>query len=88
MKNNSDTDAHTETRLCELTSSVWWKYSARFQNSRNLLRSKFFPRPETGLFWTVIAARRSDPRFSRLLYSRRWIYSTAPRISTDTENMA
>lgn len=43
----------------------------------------FFPQPATSLFQAVIAARRSDSRFSQLLYSR-GVEFIPQRISTDT----
>lgn len=41
---------YTKTRLWKLTDNVWWKYSEteHCQNSRNSLRSKFFPVARNG----------------------------------------
>lgn len=72
LKNNKkfETDArHTEIRLWKLDEQCLVKIFSTFPKLAEFIVVEiFFPQPETGLFQAVIAARRCDPRFSRLLY--------------------
>jgi len=79
----------TQKLDCASWRAVFGENIQRVSKTREIYCGRNFFRGQKRVYsGTVIAARRNDPRFSRLLYSRRWIYSTAPRISTDTENMA
>lgn len=72
LKNNKkfETDTrHTEIRLWKLDEQCLVKIFSTFPKlAKFIVVEIFFPQPETALFQAVIAARRCDPRFSRLLY--------------------